>query len=85
MVLGALRTQIQELQVFTPQASIVSTSLDVGTSAAEEMLYPRMTNTIVLPDGTLVTKNEANRPMVSSLKGIWINMVALPWEMLYIL
>ena len=69
----------------TPQASTVSTNLAVGTSAAEEMLHARMTNTIVLPDGALVTKIEADRPMVSSLKGIGLKMVALPWETLYLL
>ena len=50
----------------TPQASTVSTSLAVGTSASEEMLCARVTNTIVLPDGALITENEANRPMVNS-------------------
>ena len=44
-----------------------------------------MTNTIVLPDGALITKNEANRPMVSSLKEVGLNMVALPRETLYLL
>lgn len=58
----------------TPQAGTLSTSLAVGT-----------TNTIVLPEGALVTKNEANRPMIGTLKGIRINMVTLPRETLYVL
>ena len=37
MVLVALRAQIQELQVCIPQAGTVSTSLTIGTPAAEEM------------------------------------------------
>jgi hypothetical protein len=42
IVLGALRAQIQELQVRTPQAGTLSTSLAVGTQhTAEEMLRAR--------------------------------------------
>lgn len=61
------------------------TSLVVGTAAAEKMLCARTTNTIVLPEGALVTTNEANKPTISALKGIGINMVAILWEMLYVL
>lgn len=68
-----------------PQAGAVSTSLAVGTSAAEEMLRAQMTNTIVVPDGALVTENKADRPMVSELKGIGLNVIALPQETLYVL
>lgn len=60
------------------------TSLEVGTPIAEEMLHARITNTIVLPKGALVTENKANRPMVNVLKGVRINMVVLPREMLYV-
>ena len=49
------------------------------------MLHTRMTNTIVLPEGALVTANEVDKPTVSALKGIGINMVALPQETLYVL
>ena len=52
---------------------------------AEEMSCARMTNTIVLPEGALVIENEANMPMVSGLKGIGLNMAALPRETLYVL
>lgn len=69
----------------TPQAGTVSTSLTVGTSKVEEMLCARMTNTIVLPYGALITKNEADRSMVSKLSGIGLNVVMLPREMLYVL
>ena len=85
MVLGALRAQIKDLQVHTPQAGIVSTSLALGMDMTKEMLRTQMTNTIMLLEGLLVTENEANRPMVSRLKGNGINMVALPREMLYVL
>ena len=45
----------------------------------------RMTNTIVLLEGALVIENEADKPTVSALKGVWINMAALPQETLYVL
>ena len=67
-----------------PQAGTVSTSLIVGTFMAEEMMRAQMTNTIELPDGALVTENEADKPMVNGLKGIGLNVVVLPWEMLYV-
>ena len=49
------------------------------------MLHARMTNTILLLEGALVTENEVERPMVGGLKGIEINMVVLPQETLYVL
>ena len=49
------------------------------------MFRTRMTNTIVLPEGALVTENESNRPTVSTLKEVGINMAALPRETLYVL
>lgn len=61
------------------------TSLAIGTSAAKEMLRTRMTSTIVLLDGALITESEADRPMVRSLKGIGLNMAVLPQETLDIL
>lgn len=69
----------------TPQAGTLSTSLTVGTMTVEQMLLTQVTNTIVLLEGALVTKNEADRPTISTLKCIGINMVALSQETLYIL
>lgn len=66
----------------TPQASTVSTNLAVGTSAAKEMPHARMTNIIMLPDGALITENEADTPMVNGLKGIILNVAALPRDTL---
>ena len=63
----------------------MSTSLAVGTSAIEEILRTRVTNMIVLPDGALTIENKSDRPMVIILKGVGLNMVVLPREMLYIL
>ena len=39
----------------------------------------------MLPEGALATTNEADRPTISALKGIGINMAALPRETLYFL
>jgi len=52
---------------------------------AEQMLRAQVKNTIMLLEGALVTANEADKPMISTLKGIKINMDALPWEALYVL
>ena len=83
--MGVLRTKLQELQVRTPQAGTVPTSLTIGTLAAEDMLRTRMNNMVLLPDGALTTENEVDMTMVSSLKGVGFNMVVLPWETLYLL
>lgn len=63
----------------------MSTRLAISTLAAEEMLHTRVTNMIMLPDGALTIEKEANRAMVSSSKGVRLNMVTLPREMLYLL
>lgn len=68
MALGALRAQIQELQVCTPHASTPLTSLTVGMAETKEMLRAYVTNPIVLSKGALVTENEADRPMVRCTK-----------------
>lgn len=57
-VLGALRAQLQELQVRPPQVGTLSTHLIVGSSAADQILRAWMENTIVLPEGALVATNE---------------------------
>lgn len=49
------------------------------------MLRAWTTNIIVLSEGELVTKNEADRSTISAQKGIRINMVVLPRETLYIM
>lgn len=67
------------------QVGTMSTSLTIGTSADEEMLHVQMTNTIVLLDGTLVIENEDDKPMLSGLKWIRLNLVVLAQETLYIL
>lgn len=60
-----------------PQVGTLSTILVVGTMVVEQMLRAQVTNTIVLLEGALVTTNEADRPMISTLKGLNINLSAL--------
>lgn len=64
---------------------MLSTNLTIRMTIAEEILHARMTNTIVMPKGALLIPNEADKPTFSAMKGIWINMVALPWETLHVL
>jgi len=52
----------------------MSTSLTVDTSTIEEMLRARVTNIIVLPDGEITTEKEVDKAMVSSFKGVRLNM-----------
>jgi len=71
--------------VCTPQVGALSTNLVVGMTVAKEMSRARMTNTIMLPEGTLVIENEADSPMVGALKGVGMNMNVLHRETLYVL
>jgi len=43
----------------------------------------RMANTIVLPEGALVLADAMDRMMVSMMKGLGLNLVALPRKILY--
>lgn len=63
--------------MWPPLASTLLTNLIVGTTPVEQMLHTRVTNTAMLLEGALVTTNEADRPTVSALKGLDINMAAL--------
>lgn len=49
------------------------------------MLHACITNTIVLPEGALVVENEVEKPTVSVLKGVGINMAMIPWGTLYVM
>lgn len=42
-------------------------------------------NTVVFPDGALVTEYEADKPAISVMKGLRINLVVLPRDTLYML
>ena len=64
---------------------MVSANLDIDTTEAIEMLHVKASNAIVLPDGVLTTKNEADRPTVNALKGVGLNLAVLPHEVLHLL
>ena len=63
----------------------MSTNLAIDTSKVFKMLRTKVSNTIVLPDGALTTKNEADRPTISALKGVGLNFAALLGEVLHLL
>jgi len=71
--------------VCPPQVGTLSTHLVAGSSPAEQMLCAPMANTIVLPEGALLTTNEVDRFSVSMMKGLGINLATLPCETLYLL
>ena len=61
------------------------TSLAIGTLEAAEMLRAKVCSVIVLPDGEKITKNEADKPTISALKGVGLNLAVLPGEALHLL
>lgn len=65
------------------QEGTLSTNIAVGTLAAEQMLRARMKNTIVFPEGALVPSNAMDQLSISMMKGLGLNLAALPWETLY--
>jgi len=73
------------MQTRASQVGMVSTSLAIGTSEAADMLRTKASSVLVLPDGALKIENKAERPTVSALKGVWLNLVVLPHEALHLL
>jgi len=66
-----------------PQEGTLSTHVIVGTSTVEQMFHARMENTIVLPEGALVSSNVMDQLSLSMMKDLGLNLDALPREMLY--
>ena len=66
-----------------PQEGTLSTHVAAGTSTTEQMLHARMESTIVLPEGALVLSNVMDQLPVSMMKGLGLNLAALPWKTLY--
>lgn len=81
--LGAIQMGLHELQIRASQTGAASTSLALSTSEAAGMLHVKDPRVIVLPEGALTTKIEVDRPIVSTLKGVGLNLVALPNEALH--
>ncbi len=61
----------------------MSTDVTVGPSTTEHMLHARMENTIVLPEGALVSSNVMDEWLISMMKGLGLNLATLPREMMY--
>lgn len=85
LLLGAIQMGLHELQTLTLQTGMVSTNIVIGTSEVAEMLHAKVSLAIVLPEGALTTKNEAESPTVSTLKGMGLNLEALLGEVLHLL
>ena len=49
------------------------------------MLHAKAYSAIVFPYGALTTENEAGRNTVNALKGVGLNLAALPGETLHLL
>ena len=49
------------------------------------MLCTKASSVIVLLDGALTTENEADRPIVSTLKGVGLNLAVLLHKALHLL
>lgn len=64
---------------------MVSTILAIDTSKDTNMLHMKVFGAIVLTDGALTMENEVNRPTVSTLKGVGLNLTVLPREPLHLL
>lgn len=71
--------------MWTPKVCTFSTNLSLVMGTTEEMLCAHMKNTMVLPEGAPVIKDEADRLMDTLLNGFGINMVVLLQETLYVL
>lgn len=82
-VFGALRVQLQELQVWPQQEGTIATYDAASTSAADQLLHAKMANTIVLSEGALTTKSKEDRAAVGRMKGLGLNLATLPWDTLY--
>lgn len=62
---------------------MTSTSLVPDTLKAAWMVRTLDPREILLPEGVLTTETEDNRPAVSALKGIGLNLAMLPNEALH--
>lgn len=62
---------------------MVFTNLPIGTLEADDMLHMKASSALVLLDGALTIENEANRPTMSALKGVGLNLEALLSEALH--
>lgn len=54
-----------------------------GTSTTKQFLQAKMANIVALLEGALAADNTEDRSVVSQLKGLGLNLAALPREILY--
>lgn len=63
----------------------MSTILAISTLEPIEMLCTKASSAIVLRDGALTMENEAEKLIVSALKGVGLNLATLPDEVIHLL
>jgi len=73
------------MQIQETQTGMASTSLTIGTLEVARVLCMKDSRAIVLPDEALVTETKADRPSLSALKGVGLNLALLPSEALHVL
>ena len=76
-MLGALKAQLQGLQVRLPQKGTVAVYAPMGALTTEQLLWAKMANTVTLPEGALTTYSMENRAAVGWIKGLGLNLAAL--------
>lgn len=76
---------LHDLQICASQTGTTSTNLTIVTSEATWMLHARDSRVIMLLEGALTTKIEADRLTVSTLKEVGLNLAVLPGEALHLL
>ena len=64
------------------QEGTIATYDVAGTSTMEQLLRAKMANTIMLPKGALTTQSMEDRTIVGRIKGVGLNLAALPWDIL---
>jgi len=55
----------------------------IGTTEAEQTLHAHRDNPFMLPEGALVAATKVDRAAMSNMKGVLLNLAALPRETLY--
>jgi len=82
IVLGELRTELQELGTRIALMSTSATQGVPGMIAAESLLKAQMAHSIMILAGSLITANAEDCTVLGRLKGLGLNVAALPRESL---
>lgn len=81
--MGAIRAQLEGLQVRLPQEGTVVVYGATRASEIEKLLWAKMVNTIMFLDGALRADNMEDIAAIGQIKGLSLNLVALLRDVLY--